>query len=176
MRCEEAAPGLLDDRARLDAELESHASQCERCRSLVAADRVARSLGRHDPVPALPALRLEGEIVRRRRVRVAFASAVALVLVAGTGVLPRRSAFVRPAADFAPLEATEVDSVRGRKAFALAEIDADNQAWLRRELSVEDATYASFGDLPRWVAPPRNRALESPVFRKALHTLNSNPR
>jgi hypothetical protein len=199
MKCEEISVLLVDDRARRNPEVGAHVRSCRECRGLLATDAWARELGRLDAVPALAAPDGWRDFSRRRRGR--FTLAVAgLVGVGALGAVAAGGGFTRgrpPLASGTPLApivqrhdapiaaASETEPLRvtgepraGSGAAGdgslIDDLVVETSAYVRRDVTVRDVTYAPFGDLPRWVSLPRNRSLEAPVFQRALYPLHSN--
>jgi hypothetical protein len=194
MKCDEISVLLVDDRARRTPEVAAHLRSCSECRAVLGMDAWARELGRLDAVPPLPAPDGWRDLRRGRGGR--FALVLAGVMSVGalgaialgggwfgrTGPTPESETLhetARAASETEPIRVSEEDPHREnpspREESLIEDLMVEAAAYVARDVTVRDVTYAPFGDLPRWVALPRNHSLEAPVFQRALYVLHPNP-
>lgn len=180
MSCAEHTESLLDGTARLPQDATAHVANCPTCRTLreghLAASRLA-----DEPVPSIPVPDYLALVSRRRRARVTLAAAA---VSAGAAValwlapfdepaVPSSSdvvAQVEPGSSAPETEPLRVvneqpatsasDEAPADEAWALDRLVTNVNAYTARDLSVNDVTYASFGELPRWVAIPANTPVQ----------------
>jgi hypothetical protein len=193
MTCEEMAALLVDDRTHQAPDVDAHLASCAECREVLAADARARELGRWDTVPQLPAPDGWSRLGWPRRARFGLAAAGVLAMAALAAIavtaevgraIPRSDSEralpppLRAATETEPLRASgEGPSAKAAPSGDESLVDdlvVESSAYVRREVSVRDALYGPFGDLPRWVSLPRNRSLDAPVFQKALYPIHTD--
>lgn len=150
MTCELYEEALLDETAARPAGLQAHLTACAACRELAGAHARAQAIPRGPPaLPHKPVLL--AEVMRRVRRRRAVARAGALAGIAAAALLawpPARG----------PDGRTEVFAgVRSVTALA-----AEVAGYARQDPVLADRTYAAFGGLALWVAPPGRPSARTP--------------
>lgn len=195
MTCDQLAADLVDSTSLLTASpaAADHLAGCASCRSLVEAHRAARELARLDVVPSLPTPDLYAELGRRRRSRVVWTTAsvlgvallsafVASRLGSSGAAEPRdpAAALVRPEPSLPRTENVPLIAPHSPEEASLPEpppelglLLAEIRSFARRDVTADDFTYASFGELPRWLAMPRDRSLEAAPFDAVLAPIHA---
>jgi hypothetical protein len=166
MSCQNVRDFLVDETAPRPADLDAHLSTCLECRAVKAGHLRALSLRG----ATLPSRTAELAAVRRQ---VSAVGAVALALSALGGLVwlewptPAVEAplTVLATPEFAPVTvevSTDADDEQAAAQRAtLRVLTASARAPLDTTPLTRDATYASFGRLPLWLAPATTRPLHS---------------
>ncbi len=153
--CNRVVEAILDEAAPRPPGMEAHLGACAACRELRDAHAAALLLGGIAGPAAAPVD--AASVVRRarRRRRVRAGAAAVLVAVALALWLPR-------------LAWRGPDRVAPGADFSLAALSSEVWSYTQRDVAREDPVLLAFGELPRWLAPPPSRALDSPPFARPL--------
>ncbi len=163
MSCHDVRDFLVDETAPRPADLDAHLSTCLECRAVKAGHLRALSLRG----ATLPSRTAELAVVRRQ---VSLVGAAALAVVALLGLVwvewptppGENPVAVVVSPEFAPVtvEVSTADD-EAQQAAALRSLTASARAPLGTTPLTRDASYATFGRLPLWLAPATTRPLHS---------------
>lgn len=176
MSCAHHSEALLSDAAKLDAQTKAHLADCAACRAVRESHLAAAQLCR-EPVPSIAPSDYLAAVQRRRTGRVAMGTAAVAALA---GIALWTAGIEEPTGAQAPAFATTVgeqgetaglvvtDAAQAPRAegeippeaWPLDRLMAAIDVYATRDLTVNDVTYAAFGELPRWVALPSADALD----------------
>lgn len=162
--CDVMQAALLDEALPRPDALEAHLASCAACRAVAAAHRSALRLSGQAPV--LPSRRPLPEVRRRAGVvvglTIAFAGAVGWWQLekppAPRPVFVEQLALPQPEPEGVQVVADD-DAPPEQALVALAALQLDAEATLRRDARLDALDLRFFGALPVWTAPTRTRPL-----------------
>ncbi|MFY2558046.1 hypothetical protein ACN469_10480 [Corallococcus terminator] len=201
MRCHDVATILLESAPPWAPEARAHLEGCEDCRALAAGHASASALRLPQPPPLAPVPREAVLcVVRRRKVRrrvVAGAAASCCVVlltwlsssespspespalqseyaeVFEPGTAPHPELGLRRAEGMDDVDLGAVARLVREERGSLSWLVTEVRGYSRRDVVARDDTYKPFGTMAAWLRPPDSRALETPPFRTAVLSFDS---